>query len=209
MLSPRPDQIKKFGVQFWDGLDFPSFSQFVSFKCQFDRRRDNDTWSRKARTDVGARASSYIPAAAAGCWWLEARDPRNQNWSCLLPLLHFCLPFTQPVTKLHLALNWSIIGDWTAGSPPKSKTYCCCIEKHCTWVTKLFKCTCVQSAPEKCKVEKSSEPSDKGPISDKMSVLKFLELLKPFNVKVPFKLLLFQTQRPVKYKQSSPNHSWC
>ena len=107
LLSPRSDWIKTLCVQFWDGLDFPSFSQFVSFKCQFDRRRDNDTWSRKARTDVGARASSYIPAAAAGCWWLEARDPRNQNWSCLLPLLHFCLPFTQPVTKLHLALNWT------------------------------------------------------------------------------------------------------
>ena len=198
LLSPRSDQIKTFGVQFWDGLDFPSFSQFVSFKCQFDRRRDNDTWSRKARTDVGARASSYIPAAAAaGWWWLEARDPRNQNWSCLLPLLHFCLPFTlhpsasdkaSPCTEL----NWSILVIKRLNCRFSYKTYCC-IEKHCTLVTKLFKCNCVQSAPEKCKVEKSSEPSDKGPISDKMSVLKFLELLKSFNVKVPFKsfMLLF------------------
>ena len=90
-------------------------------------------------------------------------------------------------------LHWTeLIYYWWLNCKFSYKTYCC-IEKNCTWVTKLFKCNCVQSAPEKCKVEKSSEPSDKGPISDKMSVLKFLELLKPFNVKVPFKsfMLLF------------------
>ena len=159
--------------------------------------QDNDTWSRKARTGRGAQRSCYIAAEVAVVG--TASKTREPELVQLLLQASFYSPLlaSQSHRASHCtALHWCI-GDWTHLNWSPTVNYpqrSILTAKPCTWI---------QSAPEKCKVEKSLEPSDKGS-SCKVSLPKFPEI---FSCKVAFFTFLHKHFSPdIKHGTSNGNN---